>query len=129
MSSNQRKGTRRERELVNKLSNRGFAVLRAPASGASTSKDLPDAVVSNGDDIYAIEVKSSSGDPIYIDINEVNSLLNYAAKFGAKARLGIKFDNKSWTFFHPSELVLTDGYSFKIDTPDLADAEGIYDLM
>jgi hypothetical protein len=41
MSAN-RKGDRRERELVNKLDDAGFAVMRAPASGSATARDLPD---------------------------------------------------------------------------------------
>jgi Holliday junction resolvase len=67
------KGDRRERELVNRLDGAGFAVMRAPASGSATDRDLPDVLAGDGDRFYAIEAKSSAGDPIYLDGAEVES--------------------------------------------------------
>ena len=61
------KGDRRERELVNALDERGFAVMRAPASGSATDRDLPDVLAGDGETFYAIEAKSSAGAPIYLD--------------------------------------------------------------
>lgn len=78
-----RKGERRERELVNRLDEIGFAVMRAPASGSATERDLPDLLAGDGERFYAIEAKSSSGDPIYLDNAEVEALMFFATKFGA----------------------------------------------
>ena len=47
----QAKGDRRERELVNALDEAGFAVMRAPASGAATDRELPD-VGETADDVF-----------------------------------------------------------------------------
>lgn len=66
-----RKGERRERELVNLLDECGFAVMRAPASGSPTDRELPDGIAGNGERFSAIEAKSSSGNPIYLDAEEV----------------------------------------------------------
>lgn len=115
MSAASKKGDRRERELVNKLDEAGFAVMRAPASGAATDRELPDVLAGNGDAFYAIEAKSSAGDPIYLDGEEdVEALMFFAQNFGAKARIGVRFDREDWYFFHPSELYVTDGGNYRV---------------
>jgi Holliday junction resolvase len=113
MTSNQ-KGDRRERELVNKLDDAGFAVMRAPASGSATPRELPDILAGNGEDFYAIEVKSSSGDPIYIDGDEITDLEFFASSFGAKAKIGVRFDRTDWYFFTLDALYKTDGGNFRV---------------
>ena len=65
MSAN-RKGDRRERELVNRLDEAGFAVMRAPASGSATHRDLPDVLAGHDGQCYAIQANASSGDPIHL---------------------------------------------------------------
>ena len=109
-----RKGDRRERELVNRLDESGFAVMRAPASGGATQRDLPDILAGNDGDFYAIEAKSSSGDPIYITGPEVDALVYFAENFGAKARIGVRFDREDWYFFHPGDLYTTDGGNYRV---------------
>ncbi|ESS06577.1 MAG: holliday junction resolvase - archaeal type [uncultured archaeon A07HB70] len=122
MSAN-RKGDRRERELVNLLDESGFAVMRAPASGSATERDLPDVLAGDGERFYAIEAKSSSGDPIYLDGEEVASLLFFSRNFGAKARIAARFDREDWYFFHPDELYTTDGGNYRVKR-ETALAEG-----
>jgi len=123
MSAN-RKGDRRERELVNELDAAGFAVMRAPASGSATERDLPDVLAGNGEDFYAIEAKSSAGDPIYLDAEEVESLIFFARNFGAKARIGVRFDEEDWYFFHPGDLYTTDAGNYRVKK-EAALAEGV----
>ncbi|WP_435183868.1 Holliday junction resolvase Hjc [Halobellus sp. EA9] len=122
MSSN-RKGDRRERELVNRLDEAGFAVMRAPASGSATDRELPDVLAGDGDVFYAIEAKSSSGRPIYLTGEEVEALIYFARNFGAKARIGVRFDRESWYFFHPGDLHVTDGGNYRVKK-ETALAEG-----
>jgi Holliday junction resolvase len=117
------KGDRRERELVNMLDGAGFAVMRAPASGSATERDLPDVLAGNGETFYAIEAKSSSGDPIYLDGEEVESLLYFSQNFGARARVGVRFDREDWYFFHPGDLYVTDGGNYRVKR-EAALAEG-----
>jgi Holliday junction resolvase len=123
MSAN-RKGDRRERELVNELDAAEFAVMRAPASGSATERDLPDVLAGNGEDFYAIEAKSSAGDPIYLDAEEVESLIFFARNFGAKARIGVRFDEEDWYFFHPGDLYTTDAGNYRVKK-ETALAEGV----
>lgn len=108
------KGDRRERELVNRLDERGFAVMRAPASGSATERELPDVLAGNGSVFYAIEAKSSAGDPIYLTGEEVESLVFFAKNFGAKPRIGVRFDREDWYFFHPGDLYVTDGGNYRV---------------
>jgi len=118
-----RKGDRRERELVNALDEAGFAVMRAPASGAATERELPDVLAGDGETFYAIEAKSSAGDPIYLTGEEVEALLFFSQNFGAKARIAVRFDREDWYFFHPGDLYTTDAGSYRVKK-ETALAEG-----
>lgn len=121
-----RKGDRRERELVNCIHATEFVVMRAPASGAATERELPDVLAGDGEDFYAVEAKSSGGDPIYIDGEEIEALYKFANAFGAKARIGVRFDDKhgdpaygnddltGWYFFDPEDLHVTDGGNYRV---------------
>ena len=117
------KGDRRERELVNLLDEAGFAVMRAPASGSATTRELPDVLAGDGDEFYAIEAKSSAGDPIYLDGEEVYALVYFSRNFGAKPRVGARFDHENWYFFHPDDLYQTDGGNYRVKK-ETALAEG-----
>jgi len=129
MSAN-RKGDRRERELVNELDAAGFAVMRAPASGSATERDLPDVLAGDGDRFYAIEAKSSAGDPIYLSGEEVESLIYFARNFGANARIAVRFDREDWYFFHPGDLHVTDGGNYRVKKETaLADGEDLEELV
>jgi holliday junction resolvase Hjr len=119
----QAKGDRRERELVNALDEAGFAVMRAPASGSATERELPDVLAGDGEVFYAIEAKSSSGNPIYLTGEEVEALTYFARNFGAKPRIGVRFDREDWYFFHPADLYVTDGGNYRVKK-ETALAEG-----
>jgi Holliday junction resolvase len=124
MANSNAKGDRRERELVNALDDRGFAVMRAPASGSATERDLPDVLAGDGEVFYAIEAKSSSGRPIYLDGEEVEALVYFARNFGAKPRVAVRFDREDWYFFHPADLHVTDGGNYRVKK-ETALAEGV----
>ncbi|MFP8958923.1 Holliday junction resolvase Hjc [Natrialbaceae archaeon A-CW3] len=119
----QAKGDRRERELVNRLDEAGFAVMRAPASGSATERELPDVLAGDGEVFYAIEAKSSSGNPIYLTGEEVEALIYFAQNFGAKPRIGVRFDREDWYFFHPADLHVTGGGNYRVKK-ETAIAEG-----
>ncbi|WP_049924353.1 Holliday junction resolvase Hjc [Halopiger djelfimassiliensis] len=120
----QAKGDRRERELVNELDEAGFAVMRAPASGSATERELPDVLAGDGEIFYAIEAKSSAGDPIYLTGEEVEALIYFAQNFGAKPRIGVRFDREDWYFFHPGDLYVTDGGNYRVKK-ETAVADGV----
>ncbi len=119
-----RKGDRRERELVNMLDEAGFAVMRAPASGSATTRELPDVLAGDGETFYAIEAKASAGNPIYLTGEEVEALVYFARNFGAKARIAVRFDREDWYFFHPGDLYRTDGGNYRVKK-ETALAEGV----
>ncbi|PHQ46863.1 nucleoid-structuring protein H-NS [Halorubrum sp. C3] len=100
--------------MVNALDEAGFAVMRAPASGSATERELPDVLAGDGETFYAIEAKSSAGDPIYLTGEEVEALLFFARNFGAKARIAVRFDREDWFFFHPGDLYTTDAGSYRV---------------
>lgn len=108
------KGDRRERELVNRLDEAGFAVMRAPASGAATTRELPDVLAGDGEVFYAVEAKSSAGDPIYLTGEEVEALVYFSQNFGARPKIGVRFDREDWYFFHPSDLHVTVGGNYRV---------------
>lgn len=137
------KGDRRERELVNRLHEAGFAVMRAPASGSATDRELPDVLAgqakpcsagrsdetcvsedNGGALFYAIEVKSSSEKPIYLSGEEVEALVYFSRNFGAKPRIGVRFDHTPWYFFHPADCHTTDGGNYRVKR-EAAVAEGV----
>ena len=123
------KGDRRERELVNRLDDAGFAVMRAPASGSATGRDLPDVLAGNGSVFYAVEAKSSSGDPIYLEGAEVESLIYFSRNFGATPKVGVRFDREDWYFFHPADLHTTDAGNYRVKKERALEGETIEDLM
>jgi len=94
MANSNAKGDRRERELVNELDDAGFAVMRAPSSGSATERELPDVLAGDGEAFYAI---------VY-----------FAQNFGAKPRIGARFDREDWYFFHPADLHTTDGGNYRV---------------
>ena len=136
-----RTGAKRERELVNLLDENGFAVMRAPSSGAATSRELPDALAGNGEVFLAIEAKSSSGDPIYLTGEEVDALGFFAENFGATAIIATRFNEKHgdptygtdelpWYFFRPNSLYQTDGGNYRVKKETaLADGASLADLL
>ena len=123
MANSNAKGDRRERELVNRLDESGFAVMRAPSSGSATERELPDVLAGDGETFYAIEAKSSSGDPIYLTGEEIEALVYFSRNFGAKPRVGVRFDREDWYFFHPGDLHETDGGNYRVKK-ETAIAEG-----
>jgi len=119
------KGTDTERELCTLLWEKGFATLRAPASG-SIDRPSPDVVaikqkhqLSQYDGSaaypYAIELKANADGTAYFDSHEITELEEWADRAGAEAYIIIKPDLRSfesWLVYHTSELNTTDnGYS------------------
>ncbi|MFH0897012.1 MAG: Holliday junction resolvase Hjc [Candidatus Bathyarchaeota archaeon] len=112
------RGIQDERDLVRLLWNRGFAVLRAPASGASTRMPRPDIVAGNSERgiQFAIEVKTTHSENLYITRESLNQLVDFAKRFGCQSIVAVKFKGRgrSWLFLEPKQLAVTPGLNFKI---------------
>ena len=110
-----KKGSLEERWLVHYFENNGYAATRIPASGGATKSDRPDVLAGNGIDIYAVEVKSSKQDTIYIRGEQVTELIRFSLKFGAEPLICAKFNRKPYVLLKVNQLLKTKGGNYKIN--------------
>ena len=102
-----KKGSRYERELVNRFESCGWGALRCPSSGGGTDRELPDVIVGkNAERVktlhalslstpLAIELKSGKSTTLYVDRDEVKALRSFAESFGATPLLGARFTTQA----------------------------------
>ena len=100
-----KKGSRYERELVNRFESCGWGALRCPASGGGTDRELPDILAGLALDgpskdypisrALAIELKSGKSTTLYVDKEEVKALKSFAESFGATPLLGARFTTQA----------------------------------
>lgn len=109
-----KKGSNEERAVVKLFEERGFGAIRVPASGARTKSDKPDVVAGNGVDYYAVEVKSSKNDYIYIRSEQIDELINFASVFGAVPLVVAKFTYVPFKAFNICDLKVTKGGKYSI---------------
>ncbi len=114
-----KKGTNTERQVVKLFEQKGYAATRIPASGGATKSDRPDILCGNGHDIYAIEVKSSKKDTIYIRKEQIHELIRFAYKFGAKPLICVKFNRKPHTLLTVNQLSQTKGGNYRIKKTEI----------
>ncbi len=120
-----RKGYRFERELLHKLWEVGFAAVRVPASG-SMSYPSPDIVAGNGKRYLAIEVKMRSRLPFYVSKEEVERLLEFSERFGAKPLIALKVKGLGWRFF---TVEMLERYGYRIDSENFYRGMDLKELM
>jgi len=92
------KGSRRERELLEKLTKDGYVVHRVAGSGLHENAICDLVAVKNGK-VHFIECKSRK--TIYYpknDFEQLNSLVKVAKSCKAKAILAVKLNYKDWIF-------------------------------
>jgi len=107
-------GSKYERELANHLDNLGYSVIRAPASGAATTRSLPDLFWSKADEnAIAAELKTRKEEPAYLSKQEINDLQEFAMAFNAQARIVLRIkQDTSFYLINPIECETT-GKSIK----------------
>jgi Holliday junction resolvase len=112
------KGIQDERSLVQLLWKRGFAVIRSPASGASTKMPRPDLIAGNHEKRlqFAIEVKTTAKKVLYVRRESINQLLEFSQRFGCQPIVALKFKGwrNSWIFILPHQMMSTPHLNFKI---------------
>lgn len=101
-------GARYERQLVNALGHESLpdeqrrVAMKAPASGSATERLLPDVLAGLRVGVagpspeylsmpWAIELKVTSDTTAYADESEVDDLVDFAERFGARPLLAAKF--------------------------------------
>ena len=100
-----KKGSRYERELVNRFESCGWGALRCPSSGGGTDRELPDILAGLAFEgpskdypisrALAIELKSGKSTTLYVDKEEVYALRSFAESFGATPLLGARFTTQA----------------------------------
>ncbi len=125
------RGYRAERELVNELWRLGFAVMRAPASGAKIKKaDYPDIVAIKQGRVAVFEVKSRKKiQTIYIEKEQINKLINFATRAGGIAYVAIRIPHKGWKFIKAQELEETKGGRLKATKEKIERAPGLAGVL
>lgn len=104
-----KKGIQQERELVSLLNENGFQAVRIAGSGAgSRNNPKPDVVCINKSIAYAIELKSSNRDVIYIDNKQIRSLIRFCDGYGIYPLVCVKFSYVPFVFLRLRELECTD---------------------
>jgi len=96
--------------------------MRAPASGSATKRPLPDIVAGSGKRglQFAIEVKTTKAETLYVDKDSIRQLVEFAHTFGCEPVLAIKFKGRgrSWLLIKPSQLTSPRGQNYRITLKD-----------
>ena len=124
-----RKGVLEERTVVSIFENNGYKATRIPGSGGRTKRDLPDVIAGNGRRYYAVEVKSSKQNYIYIREEQIYELIRFARGFGATPIVVAKFPHKSYKVFDIIELETTDEGTYKISKENIDEQFNLNDYI
>lgn len=130
--SNKKKGSDKERNLVDLFYDENFGVMRSPGSGGGTKREEPDVLAGHNekDLVITIEAKYSGDDYCYVDEQEVEDLKKFSENFGTdKCRLGFRFNYKSWYFFNPKDLERTKSGKYKMKRENVEEGESFEELI
>ncbi|MCY0858984.1 MAG: Holliday junction resolvase Hjc [Sulfolobaceae archaeon] len=131
MSENKRRGASVERRLVSRLRERGFAVIRAPASGSKRKDSIPDIVAMKSGVILAIEVKSrNGGKKIYIRKEQLDGIKDFSKRAGAEPFIAVKLgENREVLFVNLSEVKQTSSGNYVLDMESVSNYMTLDDLI
>ena len=129
MNKNKARGSALERYIVSKLRDKGFAVVRAPASGSKRKDHIPDIIALKSGIILLIEVKSrKSGNRIYIGKEQVEGIREFARKSGGELFVATKIKN-ILRFVKFNELKKTEKGNYVVDLETIKKGMEISDLV
>lgn len=112
-------GSNAERRLCAILRSGGWHAHRAGASGGGTDADLPDLAAAKSGVGVAIELKSSKGERVYLDADEIEALERYAVAFGLRAAVGVRWSGeRAFYLYDPSTLHRTDAGKYRVHRRD-----------
>lgn len=107
-------GFDKERDLVDFLLFNGYEAVRVAGSGAGTKRGLPDIIAGKQTVKYAIELKSSTKNDIYIKKDQIKGLINFSNVFGAIPVIAIKFKCLPYSFMSVNDLPVLNSGNYKI---------------
>ncbi len=125
------RGYRAERNLVIRLWRLGFAVLRAPASGAKIKRaDYPDIVAIKNGKIAVFEVKSRKElSTIYIKEEQLRKLKTFTQRAGGRAYIAVKIPRIEWKFIPIEELERTPKGRYRVHRDTIAKSPGLEKVL
>jgi len=125
------RGYRAERDLVIRLWRLGFAVLRAPASGAKIKRaDYPDIVAIKDGRVAVFEVKSRKElSTIYIEEEQLRKLRTFTERAGGKAYIAVKLPRIEWKFIPIEELERTPKGRYKVPKNTIAKSPSLEKVL
>lgn len=124
-----RKGILEERTVISIFEENGYRATRIPASGGRTQRALPDVLAGNGRRYYAVEVKSSKNDYIYIHEEQIQELIEFAHGFGATPLVVAKFTWKPYKVFDIIELETADSGNYVIRRDNIDEQFNLEDYI
>lgn len=115
MSERKRRASGIERQILSLLRDRGFAVIRAPASGSKRKDPIPDIIALKHGIILLIEVKSrKEPGKVYIEKWQAEGIYEFAKKSGGELFLAVKFP-RLLKFVKFEKLRKTDAGNYVVD--------------
>ncbi|MEM0453456.1 MAG: Holliday junction resolvase Hjc [Sulfolobales archaeon] len=125
------KGYAAERELVIKLWKYGFAVMRAPASGAKIKKaKYPDLIAIKSSKVLVFEVKSrSKPDTIYISEEQIRKLRDFAERAGGQAFIAVKISGDKWRTVGLEQLERINNNTYKLSKDVLLNSKDLDEVL
>ncbi len=127
-----RRAFARERDLVRLLWKKGFACMRAPASGSKVKRTIyPDIVAIWRGKTLVFEVKTTEQKrTIYIPREQVEKIREFARRAGGQAFIAVKIvgQGEPWKFIPIENLEHTSSGNYKVSLGLLEKALTIRDL-
>ncbi|AWR97602.1 endonuclease [Acidianus sulfidivorans JP7] len=129
MNERKAKASNIERQILSSLRDRGFAVVRAPASGSKRKDPIPDIVALKNGVILLIEVKSrKSKNKVYISKEQAEGILDFARKSGGEIFIAVKFP-KFLKFVKFEKLRKTESGNFVADESTINEGLTLDDIV
>jgi len=114
VNSRKAKGSNVERQVLSLLRDRGFAVVRAPASGSKRKDPVPDIIALKLGQIVLIEMKSRKQGKVYITREQAEGIAEFARKSGGELFIGVKLP-RLLKFVPFSKVKRTEGGNYVVD--------------
>lgn len=102
--SNKAKGSRAERELLKLFTEMGWRAARVAGSGVNENTFCDLIAGKAGKGGFAVEIKSSKKDRIYITREQVNDFIVFSKIMGLRAIIAVRFNREGWLFLNPEDL-------------------------
>src|SRR5690606_22528223 len=95
------KGSRAERELLDKFTEHGWSAARVAGSGTNENTFCDLIAGKRGKKAYAIEAKSSKNPRIYITKKQIEEFITFSEIMGFVPVIAARFNREGWLFLDP----------------------------